>query len=163
MKNSSFGTYALALSLLIWGVLLGGVLYSHLVFFPVFLSNLPESSSIVTGTYGLNEAPFWMTIHPILVLSLIVALISNWRTRRRYLIAVSLVIYVVILIISAVYFVPELIAFGGSLTSDVPKAEWMARGSRWYYLSCTRGIILFLSSAPLIVALRRRSDQNADR
>ena len=77
------GTYALFLSVILWGTLLGGIAYSHIVYFPVYLSALPASSVVVNGTYGLNEATFWLTIHPLLLISLIITLALNWKNRRR--------------------------------------------------------------------------------
>jgi hypothetical protein len=155
MITRGLGTYALMLSIILWGVLLGGVVYSHLVFFPVYLSHLPESSVLANGEYALNDATFWLSIHPVLVLSLIVSLASNWRDGyRRNLIAFSFAVYVAILVISGIYFVPELIQFESSpLMADVTPAEWLARGRRWQYLSWIRGGICFLFVIPLLYAL----------
>src|SRR5687768_13977405 len=125
MEKLRFRTYILMAAVLPWGVLLGGVVYSHMVFFPVFLSNLPESSIVVNGPFGLDESRFWMTLHPILLLTLIISLIANWRERRRrFLIASTFSVYVVVLIVSALFFVPELIAFHHGPTSSLSVAEW---------------------------------------
>lgn len=90
MTRSNIGTNSLFPAIIFWGVLLGGITYSHVAFLPVYLSDLPNSAVVVTGKYGLNEAPFWMTIHPLLILSLITALSINWEFKaRRKLIALS--------------------------------------------------------------------------
>src|ERR1044072_3007391 len=115
MAKMGFRTYPLMMSILLWGVLLGGVVYAHIVYFPVYLSHLPESSVVVNGTYGLEEGYFWITIHPLLVLSLVVTLIANWReSGRRNLIAATLGWYIVILIVSSLYFIPQLGEFKAS-------------------------------------------------
>src|ERR1044071_7180139 len=94
-----FGTYALMVSVILWGVLLGGVAYSHIVYFPVYLSHLPESAIITNGPYALHEENFWMFIHPVLVLSLIISLVLNWRNAaRRKLIASTMVVYTAVII-----------------------------------------------------------------
>src|SRR5712675_2200227 len=99
MVKMGFATYALMASIILWGLLLGGVVYAHIVYFPVYLSHLPESSIVVNGPYGLEEGYFWMTIHPILVLSLVVSLVANrHEAGRRSLIAMSLGWYIVVLI-----------------------------------------------------------------
>ena len=54
MKGLSLKTYSLFLSIILWGVLIGGVVYSHMVYFPVYLSDLPDSSILVTGKYALH-------------------------------------------------------------------------------------------------------------
>lgn len=55
----------LMLSIVFWGTLLGGIAYSHLVYFPPYLSALPDSAVVVNGPYALHEVIFWMTIHPL--------------------------------------------------------------------------------------------------
>ena len=42
-----FSKIILIIAIILWGVLLGGVVYSHIVYFPVFLSNLPDSAVLV--------------------------------------------------------------------------------------------------------------------
>jgi hypothetical protein len=148
------GTYSLFLAVILWGTLLGGIAYSHLVYFPVYLSALPDSAVVVNGPYGLHEAVFWMTIHPLLILSLILALVLNWKSRpRRNRILISFAIYVVVLVVSSLYFIPELVAFQRSPGSGLPPAEWLARGQRWQRLSWIRGAVMYAGIWPLLVAL----------
>ncbi len=161
MTKSSAGTYSLFPAIIFWGMLLGAIAYSHAAFIPIYLSDLPNSAVVVTGKYGLNEAPFWTTIHPLLILSLLVALSTNWKFKaRRKLIALSSTIYISILIVTAVYFVPELMAFAKSPESNLPASEWLARGHRWHYLSLVRGAICFIAFVPLLVALTKHSDSS---
>jgi hypothetical protein len=156
MATPRLGTYSLFLAVILWGTLLGGIAYSHLVYFPVYLSALPDSSVVVNGTYGLNEAIFWVMIHPLLILSLIVALALNWKSKpQRKLILISFVIYIVVLIASQIYFIPELGAFKHSPESSLPPAEWLARGQRWQRLSWIRGTIMYIGILPLLLALTK--------
>jgi hypothetical protein len=74
------------------------------------------------------------------------------------LILIPAVAYLIALVITAVYFVPELIAFADSLNSNVAKSEWLARGWRWERLSWVRGTILGLAFVPLIYALTKSPD-----
>ena len=156
MSKLGFGTYALMVTIILWGVLLGGVVYSHMVFFPVFLSNLPESSAVVKGVYGLDESRFWMTLHPLLIISLIISLISNWRdAARRRLIAMTFGVYTTALIVTMWYFVPQLMAFASSAQEVFPESYWDERASLWITLSTIRGLILFIFILPLLIALAR--------
>lgn len=156
-----FGTYALMLSVLLYGVLLGGIVYLHLVFFSVYLSNLPESTVLVNGPYALHDEYFWTLIHPLAILSLIVALIANWSNRRRrILIAMPLDIYVITMVVTFLYFVPELMAFKESATSQIPAAEWHERGIRWQHLSWLRGGTMALFYIPLLLALAKPKYEN---
>ena len=159
MATLRLGTYSLFLAIVLWGTLLGGIVYSHLVYFPVYLSALPDSAVLVTGPYGLQESRFWLTIHPLLILSLIVTLVLNWRVRaRRKLILVSVVVYALVLIITQIYFLPELRAFEDSAESSLKAEEWLARGQRWQRLSWIRGAVCYAAIVPLLLALTKSSE-----
>ena len=159
MAASRFGTYSLCLSIILWGTLLGGIAYSHLVYFPVYLSALPDSAVVVNGPYGLHEATFWMMIHPLLILSLIVTLVLNWRLQaRRKLILISFAVYLLVIAISRIYFIPELVAFARSPASSLSPAEWLARGQRWQRLSWIRGAVCYAAFVPLLLALTKPAE-----
>jgi hypothetical protein len=156
MATSRLRTYALFPPVILWGTLLGGIAYSHLVFFPVYLSALPDSAVLVNGPYALNEGVFWMIIHPLLIVSLIIALALNWKSApHRKLILISFGVYILVIVTTTIYFVPELIAFQHSPESGVSRAEWFARGQRWQKLSWTRGIIMYAAILPLLLALSK--------
>lgn len=152
-------TYSLFLGIILWGTLLGAVTYSHVVYFPVYLSALPESSVVVNGPYGLSEAVFWTRIHPILILSLVGTLILNWKSKaRRRLILMTMVVYAAVLAATFLYFVPELIAFQDSPNSAVSPAEWFERGQRWQIFSWIRGAAMYVAILPLLSALTKPDD-----
>ena len=156
MTTLRLSTVSLMLSIILWGTLLGGIAYSHLVYFPPYLSALPDSAVVVNGPYGLHEGIFWMTIHPLLILSLIITLALNWRLpARRKLILITFALYVLVLIISQIYFIPELGAFARSPESSLTPAEWLARGQRWQRLSWIRGATMYAGIVPLLLALAR--------
>ena len=152
-------TYSLFLVVILWGTLLGAITYSHLVYFPVYLSALPDSAVVVNGTYGLNEAAFWMRIHPVLLLSLVIALALNWRSKtRRGLIITTMAVYAAVLAVTFLYFVPELMAFQDSPNSTVSPAEWFERGRRWQLFSWIRGAVMYAAILPLLTALTKPDD-----
>ena len=162
MIGHRLSTTALMVAIILWGTLLGGVAYSHLVYFPVYLSDLPNSAVVVNGPYGLNEVIFWAIIHPLLIISLVVALLLNWNSRvRRKLIAFSFIVYVIVLLISAFYFIPELALFKHSPESTVPATEWLARGKRWQRLSWLRGLTMYLAIIPLLFALTKSDESRS--
>lgn len=154
--RSKFGTYSLFLTVILWGTLLGGIAYSHLVYFPVYLSALPDSAVVVNGPYGLQETRFWMLIHPLLITSFVLTLLLNWQSHtRRKLVLLSFTVYVLMIAATLVYFVPELMAFARSPESNLSAAEWFARGQRWQTLSWIRGLICYLACLPLLLALTK--------
>jgi hypothetical protein len=159
METRKIATAALMLAIILWGTLLGGVVYSHLVFFPAYLSDLPNSAVVVNGPYGLSEVLFWAIIHPLLIIALTAALVLNWKSpARRKLIAMSFAVYVIVLLISSFYFVPELVLFRNSPQSTVTAAEWLARGRRWQRLSWLRGVTTYLAYVPLLFALTKPAE-----
>jgi hypothetical protein len=147
-------TISLMITIVLWGTLLGGIAYSHLVYFPVYLSALPDSAVVVNGPYGLHEATFWTTIHPLLILSLIVTLAMNWRERaRRKLVLLSFGTYIIVIVVSVIYFIPELVAFENSPGSSLTTVQWTVRAHRWQSLSWTRGAVCYAAFVPLLLAL----------
>jgi hypothetical protein len=163
MGTLRLSTISLMLAIVLWGTLLGGIAYSHLVYFPVYLSALPDSAVVVNGPYGLNEAIFWITIHPLLILSLILTLVLNWRQKsRRKLILISFAVYALVLVITQLYFIPELIAFAHSPQSNLSPAEWLARGQRWQRLSWLRGATCYAAIVPLLLALTKPAGRRAE-
>ena len=156
METRKFANAAWMLAIILWGTLLGGVVYSHLVYFPVYLSDLPNSAVLVNGPYALNDVRFWAVIHPLLIIGLAAALVLNWTSpARRKLIAFSFAVYVIVLLISFFYFVPELVLFRNSPQSTVTAAEWAVRGRRWQRLSWLRGVVVYLAYVPLLFALTK--------
>ena len=159
MSNVNPRNVALMVSIILMGVLLGGIVYSHMVFFPPYLAGLPNSAVLVNGPYPIHDENFWTLIHPLAILSLIVSLALNWKIRgRRKLIAIPLIVYVLAIVVTALYFVPELRAFKNSQNMAVSPAEWYARGQRWQHLSWTRGTVMGLSYIALLLALAWRED-----
>ncbi len=156
MKNTKLATYALFPAVIFYGILIGGIVYSHIAFLPAYLQDLPNSAVVVSGKYGINEAPFWLTVHPLLILSLITALALNRKFKaRRNLIAMTFGIYAAVLIVTNIYFVPELLSFAKSAESTLPAAEWRARGHQWQTLSLIRGVFCLIGFFPLLTALSK--------
>lgn len=142
-------------TLLFWGILIGGIGYSHMVYMPAYLSHLPESNRLITGESGLQEQYFWMTLHPLLIVTTLVALILNWKNNfRRKFIGIAFIIYAVALVVTAIYFVPELLAFAAADPS-VPLAEWQERGNTWEKLSWVRGAFLYAAFFLMLIALSK--------
>ena len=154
LKDLNTRTISLMVSIVFYGILIGGIVYAHVVFFPTYLSTLPNSASLVNGPYALHDENFWIIIHPLAILSLLVALVLNWKIPgRRKLIAIPLTLYMIAFVVTFLYFVPELRAFRASPTSELSAAEWYARGQRWQHFSWLRGSILGLAMVPLLLAL----------
>lgn len=145
----------LCIAISCWGILLGGIVYTHLVFFPPYLSHLPESTQLVTGEYGLQDENFWMRVHPVTIVAVLAVLLLHLKARtRRPFIITAFVIYVLVLVATAVYFVPELQAFANSAAQpEVSAGEWLQRGQRWQQWSWLRGSCMLAGFILLLIAL----------
>jgi ABC-type transport system involved in cytochrome bd biosynthesis fused ATPase/permease subunit len=105
-------------------------------------------------------APF--TMAGVALVALAAALALNWRSRhRRKLIALSFAVYAVVLVVSALFFIPELGAFKHSPESALSPAEWLARTQRWQHLSWLRGAVMYAAELPLLFALAGRAETTA--
>jgi phosphoglycerol transferase MdoB-like AlkP superfamily enzyme len=148
---------SLFVALTFCGILIGGVMYSHIVYFPAYLSHLPESNQLIKGEYGLHDENFWMAVHPVAIISTIATLILNWRIKsRRKPILIALSIYLLAIGVTAIYFVPNLLAFANSDTiTTVSPSEWYNRGQMWQHLSWLRGGSLYIGFLMLLSALTK--------
>ena len=95
---------SLFMTITLWAIIIGGIMYSHIVYFPPYLSHLPESNKLITGEYGLRDENFWMLVHPLAILSIIITLLLNWKlqTRRKFIL-VTLGIYALVILVTATY------------------------------------------------------------
>ena len=148
---------SLFVALTFWAIIIGGVMYSHIVYFPAYLSHLPESNKLITGEYGLHDENFWLFVHPFAILTTIATLILNWKMKtRRKLILISFSIYALAIVATASYFLPNLLAFASSNTNTtVTPSEWYQRGQTWQHFSWIRGASLYIGFLMLLMALTK--------
>ncbi|MEO6190142.1 MAG: hypothetical protein ABIO44_07035 [Saprospiraceae bacterium] len=161
MKNAK--QLSLYAAITLWAIIIGGVVYSHIVYFPPYLSHLPESNNLITGEYGLKEENFWMLIHPLTILTTIITLILNWKLKaRRKFILITVSIYALAIIATGIYFVPELMAFADSNNNtSVKPSEWFQQGQTWQHLSWIRGFFMYIGFVMLLIALTKDKSEDA--
>lgn len=142
-----------------WAIIIGGIMYSHIVYFPPYLSHLPESNKLIAGDYGLKDGNFWMFIHPLAIVTTIIALVLNWKLKtRRKFILMTFSIYVLVIIATATYFLPALFSFADSNNATtVTPSEWFERGQTWQHLSWVRGSFMFFGFLMLLIALTKEN------
>lgn len=110
---------------------------------------------------GLEDEHFWMRVHPVTIVAVLAALLLHLkeRARRPFLIA-AFVIYALVLVATALYFVPELQAFAKSAdNSHVSADEWLQRGQRWQQWSRLRGSCMLAGFIILLLALLKNEKQ----
>ncbi len=128
----------LSLAILSYIIVIGGATYEHLAVVPQWTAAPPASLAMFQGTYGLQAQNFWIPIHPVTVLLMTAALVANWRSARRKPIALCMAGYLLVLVITFAYFVPELIALTTTPYAGTIDADLQARAANWETASLVR-------------------------
>ncbi len=139
-------------------IVLGGAIYEHVAVVPQWSAAPPRSLSMFQGEYGLQPQYFWMAIHPVTLLFMIGAVITNWKTTRRKNILIVLVSYVLILAITSVYFVPQLISITGTTFQDTVDEALVKSSAMWETLSLVRLVFIVILSYILLSALTKPTE-----
>ncbi len=139
-------------------IVLGAAVYEHLAVIPQWSAAPPSSLSLFQGEYRLKSEIFWMAIHPVTLLMMIGALITNWKNSRRKDILVVLVSYLLILITTAIYFVPQLIGFMETPYQDTVDETLVQRASMWETLSLVRLVFILVLSYILLSTLTKSQE-----
>jgi hypothetical protein len=135
-----------AISCLSFAIIIGGAVYEHLNVVPQWAAAPPVSLSMFQGEYGLKPDLFWKMIHPVTILLFTITLIIHWKSDRRKPLSIVFISYAIILVITAIYFVPELISITTSTFTPVADPGLTKRASLWETLSLVRlGVLVILA------------------
>ena len=146
-----------AFASLSFAVVIGAAVYEHLAVVPRWAAAPPVSLSMFQGPYGLNPGIFWQMIHPVTLLLMIFSLVVFWKASRKKNIVITLISYVIILIITAIYFVPELLEITGTPYSKIVDEALIKRAKLWEVLSIIRMFILIALSIIFFLGLTKPS------
>ena len=142
VKNFLYG-----LSCFLFTLIIGAGVYEHIAIWPRAFAALPASLSMFQGEYGLESAPFWMSIHPLTLLVFLITLFISWKTARKKHVLLAVIGYVVVLIATFTYFVPELLDLIQTPFSTEVNQQLTNRGTRWENLSLVRlGLITVIAA-----------------
>src|SRR5688572_30762573 len=144
-----------ALACLSFSSILGAALYEHVAVWPAAFSELPRSLSMFQGAYKLNSAMFWMPIHPITFVLLVITLILSWKTTRRKNLLITMTGYAIILISTFIFFVPELIDLINTPYADAFDPSLQSRADLWVTLSLIRAGVLIVLAMVLLLGLTK--------
>lgn len=146
-----------AITCLSFAIVIGGAVYEHIAVVPQWSAAPPHSLSMFQGKYGLNPTPFWMYIHPVtlVLFAISIALFRNTASRPHLLI--SSIGYVIILVITFSFFVPELITITGATYAEHADAVLTQRAGLWETLSLVRLSVLIFLAIVLFLGLTRRA------
>jgi len=149
-----------AITCLSFAVVIGAAVYEHLAVVPKWSMAPPASLTMFQGPYGLNAQAFWIPIHPITMLLFLATLIVSWKTERKNAVATAFIGYLVVIAVTAIYFVPELIAITTTPYLDVIDSDLMNRAQMWESLSLLRLGVLIILSLTLFLGLAKSKEAN---
>lgn len=155
----SLRTLILVLASISFITVIGGAVYEHAGVVPVWTKAIPASLSMFQGEYAMTPANFWRAIHPVTMLLFVAALILNWKTPRRFNIIVPIVGYVLVLVITFAYFVPELIALTQTAYAPTIDSALTARGRTWEFYSLIRLAFLLVLAVILLFGVSKDADK----
>jgi hypothetical protein len=136
-----------------FSVIIGAAVYEHIAVWPSAFCELPRSLTLFQGAYKLNSAPFWQSVHPVTLILFIGTLIASWKSERRKYVLVPLVAYILILVATFSFFVPELLSLMATPYSDTIDEGLTHRANTWVNLSLARMVILFAAAVLLYMGL----------
>lgn len=146
---------------LAFAIIIGGAVYEHLNVVPMWAAAPPVSLSMFQGAYGLKPELFWKIIHPVNLLLFTLTLMLHWRSARRRNIVIVLISYLLILAVTAVFFVPELISITTTAFSQTPDPELTRRAALWEVLSIVRLAVLAFLAIILFTGLTKANHVTA--
>ena len=142
---------------LAFAIIIGGAVYEHLNVVPKWALAPPVSLTMFQGEYGLKPELFWKLIHPVNLLLFGLTLSLHWKSPRKKNILIVLASYVAILVITAFYFVPELISITTSAVADNADVDLIRRAGLWETLSIIRLAVLVILCMVLFTGLTKNS------
>jgi hypothetical protein len=139
-----------------WGVVCGGILYEHLALVPVWARRPPASLTMWRGEHRVRSERFWLSVHPVLVVLLVAALVVGWTdVELRTWLWITLGGYGLVLVITNAWFVPELMRLVRAPDGTFGESEWRHRSRRWEVSSIVRGVLMVALAFPLVQAVSR--------
>lgn len=127
---------------LCFAIVIGAAVYEHLGVVPQWSAAPPASLSMFQGKYGLAAQNFWMPIHPVCLVLFLLNSVLFWKTDRRKPLLIAFGGYFLVLVITATFFVPELLDITGTPFSETIDAALTQRAKLWETLSIIRMIFL---------------------
>ena len=115
----------------------------------------PRSFAILQGDYRYDSSGFWSTVPPITAVLFVTALISNWRTSRRNLLLVALMLFVVGGLVAGFYLEPTFDEIRKIGFRDEIDPVLQTRAARWYATDWVVWVIGATAGVCLLLALIR--------
>lgn len=134
---------------------IGAQLFAILVIVRTAIAAPPRSFAMFEGEYGYDSSFFWQTVPNITLALLVLAIIANWRTTRRNLLLLSLVLFLAGSAVAALVVQPGFGKLLESGYSDVVDASLQGDAASLYAYEWGLWFIALAAGMTLLVALAR--------
>ena len=131
----------------------GGGLFAISVLVSTITEAPPRSFAILEGAYPYDSRVFWETLPPITAILLVIALIANWKTSRRWLVATALALFILGGLLSGLLLEPEFTKITEGGYRDVVDPELQSRAQSWYALDWAVWSVTLMAGLALLLAL----------
>jgi hypothetical protein len=115
----------------------------------------PRSFAMLQGEYGYNSSAFWTIVPNITFLMFIIALITNWKTPRKKLVLIALILFIVSGVVAGVVLEPFFADIIKEGYSDKIDTALQAQAQQWYVFDWLVWTLSFVAGVILLVALTR--------
>jgi hypothetical protein len=152
MKPPLLKDVLLALAAMSFILILGGGMYEHVTLHYIWTAAPPRSLYMFQGSDGIHLTRFWVLIHPVVIVLLTAALLTNTEPSRRKAILITLTGYLLILISTSIYFVPELNDLISAPYSNTVNPALQHRALTWKVWNAARGLALLALAFNLLLS-----------
>ncbi|HKY97736.1 MAG TPA: hypothetical protein VJL35_07755 [Gemmatimonadaceae bacterium] len=132
---------------------IGAQLFALVVVAGTVAAAPPRSFAILTGDYAYNSSGFWNTVPMITSVLFLVALIANWKTRRRKLLLFALSLFVIGSLIAGLLVEPIFSEMLASGYSDRVDPALQSQAAKWYAFDWMLWAVAASSGLALLLAL----------
>ena len=133
----------------------GAQLFAILVTVRTLIADPPRSFAMLQGAHGYDSSIYWNTVPMITLVTLLLALVANWKSTRRGLLLLALALFVVGSVIAGVVVEPgfgKLLAVG---YSDAVDPALKSQAATLYLYDWVLWLVSLAAGISLLSALAR--------
>ncbi|WP_209857962.1 transposase [Chitinophaga sp. OAE865] len=156
MDNTYRASIWLFFATALYFVMNGAQLWETALMVPAWTAAPPESLFFFKGPHGLDFKYFWMIVHSVHDLVLILAIAFNWRLRKRRNIMLMLfAVHIAMRVWTLTYFAPTLMSFMALDVQPGTDVALLEKATTWKLLNYLRVAIYVMVNFGYTVLLIR--------
>ena len=155
MKELNLSNVTLMASVASCFIQFGAQLFALIVVASTVAEAPPRSFAMFQGEYGYNSSIFWNTVPPITFVLIIIALVTNWKTRRRNLLLLALTMFIAAGFMAGFFVEPVFDEMKATGYRDEIDPILQSRAATWYALDWAVWSLGFAAGLSLLLALIR--------